>query len=442
MAGDNHKILKDFTGQQMVAALRTIGAALKPKGAGVVYGFRINANESEPTASVTYTRDAWNMLSASMDFSAGTFDYGTWKDAFFMPRPCMLKYDGTVDYYLSETDYTKREDGSTASDVADTAYEGNAMMEWGRDGKIIWYKVIPSEDKQSCEVLIADHQEDDGFVCWPFVNAKGEIGEHFYTPIYNGTVVNGKLRSMSGLSWETYGCKSKTAQQERDLARANGAGWDTEVYCDVILVNLLLTLISKSLASQTKFGEGLSASGSDTVNNGFTTGVHNAKGLFFGTNSGAAATYTNAVKVFGMENWWGFQCRRFGGLVNDNGTMRYKLTHSQLDGSGVGDYVISTSATDYRNYLDGGSLPAASVAYIQKMEWGEDGSYTPTAAAGTATTYYCDGLWTNNRQVDYAFHGGGSGDGLRVGAWSLNLRPAAGLVGWFVGAAPSCKPQS
>jgi hypothetical protein len=50
-----------------------------------------------------------------------SFNYGSWKNAFFMPRPCMLKFDGTVDYYLNPNDYSKKEDG-TASDITNFEY--------------------------------------------------------------------------------------------------------------------------------------------------------------------------------------------------------------------------------------------------------------------------------------------------------------------------------
>lgn len=48
-----------------------------------------------------------------------------------MPKPCMLKTNGQVDYYLNENDYSKKADG-TASDITNVNYNGNAMMEWGR----------------------------------------------------------------------------------------------------------------------------------------------------------------------------------------------------------------------------------------------------------------------------------------------------------------------
>ena len=58
-----------------------------------------------------------------MDYDNDSFDYGSWEDAFFMPRPCMLKSDGTVDYYLDPDDYSKREDG-TASDISNQRNSG------------------------------------------------------------------------------------------------------------------------------------------------------------------------------------------------------------------------------------------------------------------------------------------------------------------------------
>ena len=446
---DNHKVMKDQTGQLINETLKDIRNVLMENVKGIVYGFHIDSSESDPEDAVTYLRDAVGMTPAKMDFTNGVFNYGSWFDAFFMPKPCMLKYDGTVDYYLDPGNYAKKEDG-TASDIATTSYGGNAMMEWGRDGKKIWYKIVPDAgDATSCSVYIADYQADSNFVCWPFVNAMGGMVDHFYTPIYNGTIVNNGtydvLRSISGLSWSTYGCKSKTAAVERTAARHNydeADIWDTEVYADIILINLLLTLISKSLDGQTAFGKGLIDSGSEAINNGFTTGVHNTKGLFWGTNSGAASTYANAVKVFGMENWWGFQWRRFGGLVNVSGTMKYKLTRGTQDGSTASDYVVSTTGSDYNGYLVGDTLPSASGTYIKKHIWKADGAHTPNPADGSSSTFYCDGLWTNNGQTDYASRGGSSNFGARCGPWCLALDNTASFAYWYFGAAPSCKPLS
>lgn len=422
--------------------LRDIRNVLEIGKPGVVYGFHIDGSESDPAAAITYLRDAAGMTPAHMDFTNGVFDYGSWLDAFFMPRPCMLKYDGTVDYYLDPDDYSKKEDG-TNSDVANTSYGGNAMMEWGQNGKKIWYKIVPNGE--SAFVYIADYQEDSDYVCWSFYNGQGAMVDHFYTPCYFGTIVNNGnadvLRSLSGQAGSAR-CKNKNVTTERTMAKANNSAldiWDLECYADITLINLLLVLMGKSLNTQAVFGEGLHTSGSDTVNDAFTSGQHDAKGLFYGTNSGAAGTPGNAVKVFGMENYWGFMWRRFNGLVNVKGTSKYKMTKTRRDGSNADDYVVSTSDTAYAGYLTGGELPAVSGSFITKMTYDKN-QLVPKAADGNASTYFCDGLWTNNGQVGFAYRGGSSAAGARVGAWYLGLYDPASLAYWYFGAAPSCKP--
>ena len=85
-----------------------------PGKAHIIYGFKIDAAESDPYESVSYIRGCKNenYKPAFMNYNSKKFDYGDWEDAFFMPRPCMLKSDGTVAYYLNPNDYTKNEDGT------------------------------------------------------------------------------------------------------------------------------------------------------------------------------------------------------------------------------------------------------------------------------------------------------------------------------------------
>lgn len=406
---------------------------------GTIYSIHISNDEADPYARVTYGMDAANMFPSYMDFVTGEFNWGSWENAFFMPKPCMLKYDGTVDYYLDPNDYTKKADG-TASDIADTAYGGNAMMEWGQNGKKIWMKIVP-EGTASGTIYIADHQADAGYYAWPFIDANGDYIDHFYTPIYNGSNVSNVLRSISGQT----PMKSQTAATERNYAKANNSSlpiWDTEVWSDIMLINMLLVLMGKSTDTQRTFGEGVHTNGTEAINATFKTGVHNDKGLFFGTNSGACGSnsWGNCVKVFGMENWWGYQWRRFAGLVNDNGTIRYKMTRSIKDGTTVSDYVVSTSGGDYNGkYMTGPTVPSASGAYINQMTFLAN-IIVPKAASGSATTFYCDGLWTNNSQVDYALRGAASGYGALAGAFAVSLYDLASHTAWHIGAALSCKP--
>ena len=257
------QLVVDQNLERIEERLRDIRNVLSTGKAGIMYGFHINSGESDPSAAVTYLADAVGMVPAKMDYANSKFSYGSWGDAFFMPRPCMLKYDGTVDYYLDPDDYSKKADGVTASDVSNTSYGGNAMMEWGQNGKKIWYKIVPDTgDDTSASVYIADYQVDADFHAWSFINSEGAMVDHFYTPCYFGTIVNDGtndvLRSLSGRAGSTR-CKGKTAAVESQMARRNhtSAIYDIEVYCDVVLINLLLVLMGKSLNTQAVFGEGL-----------------------------------------------------------------------------------------------------------------------------------------------------------------------------------------
>lgn len=404
----------------------------------VVYGFHVNPNESDPSAAVTYLLDAVGMAPAKMGSS--TFSYGSWKNAFFIPKPCMLKSDGTVDYYLNPNDYTKKSDG-TASDVANASYDGNAMMEWPK----IWFKYVPGGVDGEWEFYVSNQNVDGTYKCWCNINAAGQEIDHFYTAIYNGTGTT-KLRSISGVQLTTAnGADNTTRQQEIDRALANNTGtnvmWYTEVWSDRLLINALLYLIGKSLDLQSTFGQGMT-SGSQTAKQNYYTGGKldsnstfnlNNKGLFWGdiTNT------TNPVKVFGMENIWGCVYRSCAGLVAVDNELKVKLTYDVQDGSTAHGYNFTGNG-----YLSFGT--SASSGYITKMKADSDKGYIASSAGGTgagASTYYCDYYSVNTSGTRYALLGGASVYGTHCG-FSVDLNPVVSYASWTVSAALSCKPQS
>lgn len=419
--------------------LGEIRDALLGATGGVVYGFHIDSTESDPSACVTYLEDAAGMTPAAMDFTNSRFKWGSWRDAFFLPKPCMLKYDGTVDYYLDPNNYALKESGE-ASDVASDSYGGNAMMEWGQNGKKIWYKIVPdSGDNTSASVYIADRQVDQDYRAWSFINNQGELVDHFYTPIYNGTLDgSGRLRSISGKTYSAI-CQGKTAAQEVAAAELNNPGtaklWYTEVYADVTLINLLLILMGKSLDTQTVFGTGRCGQAS-AASSMLGTGTMDDKGLFYG-----ASGNNDGVKVFGMENFWGNQWRRYAGHVNIEGVQKYKLTRGRQDGTTADDYVVSTTGSDYGSYITGANDPGAN-GYISKMAFDEDTFLPTSVASGDSSKFYADYLWRNTG-CRYASRGGGANNGAgSVGAFCVTLYNAASAASWAFGAAPSCKPLS
>lgn len=396
---------------------------------GVIYGYHVNNNESDPSSAVTYIEDAVGFTPAKMNYSTDVFEYGSWENAFFMPRPCMLKRDGTVDYYLNTNNYTLKENGEP-SDIENEYYDGNAMMEWGQNSKKIYYKMVNDENGNGYSVYISDYKANEDYHCWSFINNQGKLVDHFYTPIYNGSLdSNNCLRSLSGKAY----MMNKNAATEISYAKSNNLTsdmlWYTEVYCDIILINSLLVLIGKSLNTQYVYGQGHTTGGSDTVLQGERTGTMNDKGMFYGTND-----TTHHVKVFGMENWWGCQWRRFGGLIQKNYKYYYKLTNGTQDGSTATTYGTTTVG------MIESKMSAPTSGGYQKKRIVENGvSILPSEVGGSDSTYYCDKYWINSSET-YAYRGGRSGLKSDCGAFYLVLDDDAESVAWNIGAALSCKP--
>ena len=393
-----------------------------------LYGFKLDQNESDPSSMITYIEDNKYFESARMDYNANTFKYGDWEDSWFIKnlKPCMLKYDGTVDYELDKNDYTKKIDG-TDSDVANDSYGGNAMVGIPK----VYWKIVDNGNN-TANIYFSDKKVDSDFHCWSHIDNNGNEIDYCYMSIYNGSNVNSVLRSISGKEPMVI----QTATTEITYAKSNNTGsdiiWYTELFNDRMLINLLLLLIGKSTDTQTVFGIGNNNSYVSPSNTGIkNTGTMNTKGLFWGNKDNKSG-----VKVFGIEHWYGNIWRRIGGWINDKGTQKIKMTYGQSDGSTTDGYNETGSG-----YISiGGATPSGtSGGYTSKMLITDNG-LIPTIASGSATTYYCDGLWFDNSQVDYACVGGSSSNTSLVGALCSNLNAASSFELWLFGAALSCKP--
>ena len=430
MATVTKPIVLDETGKKIQEALEGIRTELSGKRIKI-YGFHVDGGESDPDSMITYLEDAVGMTPAHMDYTNDKFDYGSWGDVWFIKecKPCILGQNGIVQKYLDPNDYTKDVDGNAVT-IDENLTGANVMVEFPK----IWLKVVPDADPKSGSVYISNEQVDSGYHDFPYIDHRGRHQEHFYMAAYNSSTISNVLRSISGQT--TTKTKSLSGTTEISYAEANGSGWSTEHAGQVMLINFLLMLIGKSTNTQTVFGEGLHTNGSEAVNNSFPTGVHNTKGLFYGTNSGAAATYTNAVKVFGIENWYGFQWRRYRGDILDSGVLKIKLCYGTEDGSTTHNF--NTDGTGYRTVTNG-TPSGTSGQYISQMTFDDDGMYAKTANNSDAGTNkaYCDGYWFSFSGVRFAGRGGASADGSRVGAFYVSRYNVVSNAYWDFGAAVS-----
>lgn len=383
---------------------------------GYIYGYDIDLTDPNPNTRVSYPEDVDNatFTPAKMDYSGGTFDYGDWpkvssiptdyelfKDRkSFMPVPCVLDADGTVESYLYPDDYTD-------TDITDTSGTFNAMMKWPKIYTKRWLK------DGVYHFRCSDYQHDDDWKCWCNYDKDGNETKYFYTAIYPACETSGpKLRSLSGQQMET----GTYAQYQMDYADNNGDGWNIETIADRLLIQDLLVLMAKTTDCQKAYGKGI-CGGKSAVTE---TGTMDKRGLFWGSEDPA-----EGVKVFGMEHWWGNKHRRVAGLVSVDGRYKLKITRSTKDGSTATDF--NYDGANYKELTYGFDCEVSqSSEYISDMRVTEYGRL-PVKGKGTSTRCEGDAVIINKYGTMFAnFGGGASSNEGYAGPFALTLTESKG----------------
>lgn len=389
------------------------------------YGFRINQSESDPSSMITYISGTDNEFynSAYMDYTLGKFNYGDWKEAWFINelKVCMLNNDGTVAYDVQPNNYTLKLDGSTAP-IDDISVSGNVMV----GIPLIYYKIVQNEDENICDFYFSDKQLDDDYKCWAHINNDGDIIPYTYISAYSG---NSDGRSISGQT-AYVGVKNGVQSTFSALGiKSNPTDsniWNLCTVTDRALITLLLLLISKNTNAQDIYGYGVS----NTTGAMGISGTGNSSGLFYGSS----ASTSNVTKVFGIENFWHGYCEAVAGLFSNGSNLYGKFTYGQEDGSTVDGY-DDTAGYIYLNTIPYTSTSSTSYSYITKMNFTNYGFMYPKAASGgSATTYFCDTMLSSTTDTYPSFSISGSGAG--AGIFAMN--------NWYIRYGSyhlSCKPQ-
>lgn len=384
--------------------------------------------ESSPNNRIVYGGDNADFTPAFMDFTNDVFNWGSWENHPIVSqdyiRPCMLYnadaeagLNGTVAYYLDPNDHEKKFGTDEASDVGNPDFPGNAMVQW----RGVFTRTVVTGDVRT--YTLSNVKLDDTFECWNTKKADGTYADYFYTPMFPGSVIDGKLRSLSGQAVN----KSKNAQTEINYAKANGAGWYTETHADNEYEKTLFKLLFRSTSGQAKLGEGVSAGGESAL---VATGTLNDKGMMYGSSSTSVG-----VKFCYMEHWWAHQWRRFAGYIYKDGVTYVKMTASTIDGSTADGYNLTG---DGYIKLDVPACSGTSGSYIKEsVVVPKYGEFPTVMSGGSESTYLCDGCWFNNSGTRYPFRGGGASLGRICGPWSLYVGGGATSTVWNVSAALS-----
>ena len=401
-----------------------------------IYGYIECLTESNEQKRIQYIEDNEHFNPSYMDFTNDEFKEMDWKGSPFYDwdylRPCMVYNDkatdsegnslnGQIMEYLNPNDLTKTIDGQ-ASHNADKTCNANAMME-----KRTIYTYYAKEGNYEI-IKFSNVKHSDEWECYSTLNADGTYNEFYYTPIYECSLVDNVLRSLSGLA----PMNSQTGTNEITYARANGNGWDTEVEADDLFERRVFKLLFKRLNSQEALGQGKS-NGGQNASALLNTGTMDRKGNNWGSSSTA-----NGIKFRGRENFYGNRWDRKRGLVFINGIPYVKHTKHTGDGSTATDY--NTTGVGFIALTDVPLPTGSSGGYASSFYSTKYGVFS-IVVSGSATTGNCDGRWFNNAGDMYPYRGGSSNNGSLCGAFALASNHAVSHAAWSFGAALSYKPS-
>ena len=400
------------------------------------FGFVLNDADSNPDTRLSYDLDTASagLSKAYMNYTTGKFDYGSHKNAWWLPKPCVLGCGGTASstddhvlYYLNPDNYAEKLDGS-ASNITNTALAGNVMVEIPQ----IWtkYEIDPANSR-IYHIKFANKKLDDDYQAFAFYNKDGDLCPYIYRGAYDASYISNRSRCISGQATGN----TQTAQNEVTFAKANGQYWYTDDLSTRLLINNLLMYMSLSSNSQAAFGNG-HYTGGQNVSSLLKAGTGDAKGYCWGSNGSG-----KVVKTLGIENWWGNVWLRTAGYTNSYGVQKIKLCPYTNDGS---------TATAYNFNGDGYivlpsqyNIGTNSEAYITSMALIPPYGLFPvgTYSGGSSTTGYCDGIWSNTTQENYSYFGGSCVIGFIAGLSACSLPSATSTAAWPNGSSLTCKPK-
>ena len=427
----------------------------------VHFGFKIDKTNDNSDTAVTYTHDAVTMTPAAMDYTNGVFNYGSWENVWFVKDayPVALNLNGTEAYRLDPNDYTKKSDG-TPSDIqyvllteepadwstqwkqyyhktgdvyelngqneapiftTDTYYQltagdfaGNFMIAFPK----VYFR--RTEDATYNYVEVSNAKLGDDWYAYAHVNANGDEVDNIYLPMFKGSIISSKLRSIPGQIPQG----GTTASAEVTAATACGSRWQIWDHSSRELINDLLILMCKSIDSQGKFGKGRESgyNSSDTVTYGkLQTGTLISKGKFFGYN-----TSYGDVKVFGIEGFWANRFDRIQGMLLVDNVWKVKMTPS-YDFTGTNFQTLSTA-----------SVPDGN-GYLSKTQTSQYGSIPASVSGGGSTKFYRDYFYKTATSTRVALVGGSCSYGVNCGFRCVYVHSTASGTSWNIGASPIYK---
>lgn len=404
MSAEKIEIARQSTLEQVLNILET----------GSVFGFIEHCATLSPSERIEYigANKNYNPISITM---GGGYSLGDWADFPWLKanKPWMVKSDGTPDYRLKETDYTKKEADDTASDVANTSYAGGAFA-WCM--KIYKKTYLAGTDRY----VMFSFEKQDGFEPVGFIDTSNNELEGVWIPMFYGSIVSSTMKSISGVQPEY---NNATAAQKTAI---DAFGSRAKFFGGPIISTLvdLMIMFAKNTDLQTFYGKG-NSSGYDaslTPTMGVKANAVVDGGQFYGTSDAKSLNKIFHSIVLGTYQQWMRDPYTIcvSGKLKVSKNYAYALDASGYTDAGI-DYTGLTSGTwYYPNEFR--PIPGFGEAGVAPFK-------------GSSALGGCDGLIVNPSITAVGLRFGGCYNGLSDGPRALDLAATATTADWSVGSA-------
>jgi hypothetical protein len=382
---------------------------------------------------------AWN--SSTDTYTANTTPSTVTRVHEGMKR-CLLRDDGTVNYYLDPDDSTQKLDG-TAADL--TGADGNVMVEIPR----FYFRQVKNGNTTTWEISDVPLA---GYQLHPAFFKNGEIVDFRYIGAYDACYLDAtdstyksglnlddmtsnldlaadKLASVSGV----YPLVGVTRDECRDLAANVGTGFRQQDFWLTCAVQILYLVEYGTFYSQNQLGNGntgasyVASSSNQTDSPHSVAGKSNALGnASTDTTSGAssASRDTAYMSYRGIENFYG-NCWNW------------------VDGFNIGivadrDAFVSNNDADFAdntstNYTDLGITMASANGYVQNIA-DVPGAFLPNDTSGASSSTYLTDYFYQNTGNRVALFGGGASNGADAGAFCWAVSTSSSNANSAIGA--------
>ena len=416
---DTKKYISERMVETVITSIRSDLATVYEEN--YTWGFVEHMDILSPDNRIEYECLNRNYRPMSIDKNEHQTDYGSWGKfpSLVNNKPYMVKSSGEEDYLLDENDYTKKYDG-TDSDVSNTEYEGGAFSKFI---KVYVKRWIEGNDRHVRFSFIPI----EGYTPCGFIDEDGQEMDHVWIPMFYGSTVGGKMRSLSGLQPDI---NQNTATQNTNIkAFSNRAAFFAGPIVETI--RDMLFMLFKTTDIQDACGNG-NRSGYVSTASPYYGVLPNAVvdgGQFYGTTDGKSLNKIFHSIVLATYNQW----QRDPYFLCVNG--RFKVST---------DYTFDLTGESYIDTgIDSPTVDANIWIYPYKSKVVDGfGSIPVEPMTASTSTGYCDGVYcpANKDFVAVVRRFASCVSGSAAGVSALGLDSSAGDARWYISASVLLRP--